>query len=455
MPLSFAGQLGGTLTLIGTSTNLLVAGLVLDLGVERIELFDITPPALVVCAVGVLYLLTLGRWLMPSRETEVDLLESYELHDYLSALRVRPDSSMVGRSLSETRFGSSLGLNVVRMTRADGTAEAAHGATVIRAGDLLIVEGKIRNIAKIEKTQGLEREEAEPALAASAGPALRLAEVLVPQPVRPVRRTLRELELRSRFGVSAVAVRRHATPLHQPLADTRLQPGDMLLVQGTTEALHRLHTESGLVLLGPVDLPPLRTERMRLAVGIAALVVLLPALGVTSILVSALAGVVAMFATACITPDEAYSDIDWMVIVLLGAILPLGFAMHATGAAAWVAHGLLGIMQPLGPHGILAGFLVLTTALTSVLSNAAAAVVLTPIAVAVALPLGLSPLPFVVAVMIGASNSFLSPVGYQTNTMIYGPGGYTFADFLRVGTPLSLLVVIAATFAVPLFFPFR
>jgi di/tricarboxylate transporter len=165
-------------------------------------------------------------------------------------------------------------------------------------------------------------------------------------------------------------------------------------------------------------------------------------------------GVVAMFLTRCITPDEAYREMDWMVIVLLGAILPLGEALHRTGAAEFIAVNLMGLARPLGPHGLLAAFLILTTLLTSVISNAAAAVVLTPIAVAGAASVGLSPMPFVIAVMIGASNSFLSPVGYQTNTMVYGPGGYRFSDFLRVGAPLSVIVVAAATFAIPLFFPF-
>jgi di/tricarboxylate transporter len=228
----------------------------------------------------------------------------------------------------------------------------------------------------------------------------------------------------------------------------------MLLVRGTSDELARLHQDSGLVLLGAVDVPRIRRHRMRLSVAIVTGVVLLPALGLTTILVSALMGVVAMLVTRCIEPDEAYQDIDWMVIVLLAAILPLGEAMHATGAADWIAHGLVGIATPLGPHGVLAGLLLLTTLFTAVISNAAAGVLFTPIALALAASLGYSPLPFIFAVMIGASNSFLSPVGYQTNAMIYGPGGYTFFDYIRLGAPLSLLVTIAATLAIPLFFPF-
>jgi di/tricarboxylate transporter len=455
MPMSFAAQMGGTITLIGTSTNLLVAGMALDLGVDRIGLFDIAPPALMVCAAGLLYLFTIGRWLLPHRTAEEDLLRSYELHDYLTMLRVRPGSRFADRSLAESRFGDALGLQVVRVVHTDGSVDAPNGGTVIRPGDVLAVEGKIPDIARIQSDGGLEMADTELALEqAEAADDVRIAEILVPRRSSILRQTVRELALRARFGISAVAVRRHGVRLHRPVSDVRLQAGDMLLVQGTTESLNRLHQESDLALLGAVDLPEIRARKMKIAVPIVLGVVLLPALGATTILVSALVGVVLMFLTRCITPDEAYREMDWMVIVLLGAILPLGEAMHRTGAAGFVAHNLMTFASPLGPHGLLAVFLLLTTLLTSVISNAAAAVVLTPIAIAGAATLGLSPMPFVIAVMIGASNSFISPVGYQTNTMIYGPGGYEFMDYVRVGAPLSLLIVIVATVAIPIFFPF-
>ena len=455
MPMSFAAQMGGTLTLIGTSTNLVVAGVALDLGLERIRLFDITMPALFVCAAGLLYLFTVGRWLLPHRTAEEDLLRSYELHDYLTMLRVRPGSRLADRSLAESRFGHMFGLQVVRVVHRDGTIDAPTGGTIIRAGDVLAVEGKIPDIAKVQNEGGLEMADTELALEqAEAADDVRIAEILVPRRSSILRQTVRDLALRARFGISAVAVRRHGVRLHERISDVRLQAGDMLLVQGTTESLNRLHQESDLALLGAVDLPEIRARKMKYAVPIVAGVVLLPAIGVMSILVSALIGVIAMFLTRCITPDEAYREMDWMVIVLLGAILPLGEAMHRTGAAAFLAQNLMAFASPLGPHGLLAVFLLITTLLTSVISNAAAAVVLAPIAIAGAASLGLSPMPFVIAVMIGASNSFLSPVGYQTNTMIYGPGGYHFSDYVRVGAPLSIVIVATATFAIPLFFPF-
>ncbi len=457
MPLSFGSQLGGSLTLIGTSTNLLVAGIALDLGVERIRLFDITPPALLVVAAGVLYLVTIGRWLLPTRAAETDLLRGYELHDYLAVLRVPADSQLAGRSLADTQLGSLHGIEVIFIDRGESRLTPT-GSTVLQAHDRLLVQGKVAELASIEKGgPRLEFVDVELSRAlaqvAPDDPA-HFAEVLVPSRSVAVGRTLRRLALRARFGVSALALRRHGTSL-RAIAQEPLRSGDIMLVRGTTEQLKRLHEESGLVLLGALDLPTVRHERRTITVAIMAGVVLLPALGIAPILVSALLGVLAMLLTNALRPDEAYEAVDWMVIVLLAAVLPLGEAMHATGAAGWLAHHLLAMVAPLGPYGILAGVIVLTSAMTAIISNAAAGAVLAPVAIAVAAGGGYSALPFVIGVMIGASNSFVTPVGYQTNMMIYGPGGYRFSDYVRVGGPLSVIVVLAATLAVPIFFPFR
>lgn len=458
MPLSFGGQLGGSLTLIGTSTNLVVAGIALDLGVERIRLFDITPPALLVVAVGVLYLLTIGRWLLPTRAAEADLLRGYELHDYLAVLRVPDDSQLSDRSLADTQLGSVHGIEVVFIDRGE-TRLTPTGSTVLRPGDRLLVQGKVAELASIEKggprLEFVDVELSRALAQAAPADAAHFAEVLVPSRSAAVGRTLRRLALRARFGVSALALRRHGAALRRAIAQEPLQSGDIMLVRGTAEQLRRLHEESGLVLLGALDLPSVRHERRAVTIAIMAGVVLLPALGIAPILVSALLGVLAMLLTNALRPDEAYEAVDWMVIVLLAAVLPLGEAMHATGAAEWIAHHLLGTVAPLGPYGILAGVIVLTSALSAIISNAAAGAVLAPVSIAVAAGAGYSALPFVIGVMIGASNSFVTPVGYQTNMMIYGPGGYRFSDYVRVGGPLSVIVILAATLAIPIFFPFR
>jgi di/tricarboxylate transporter len=234
----------------------------------------------------------------------------------------------------------------------------------------------------------------------------------------------------------------------------RLEAGDILLVQGSEQALRDLHRRGEFTLLGGIDLPIRRTGKMKIALPIMAGVILLAGFGVMPIMVSAILGVIAMFVTGCITPEGAYEEIDWMVLVLLGSIIPLGIAMQNTGTAAFIAETMLRFTTPLGLLGMLAAFYLFTSVLTELISNNASAVVLTPIAVATGIGLGVSPLPFIIAVMFAASNAFMTPIGYQTNTFIYGPGGYRFTDFLRVGGPLNLLLLVAATFIIPIFFPF-
>lgn len=467
MPLSFAGQLGGTLTLIGTSTNLLVAGLVLEAGIGRLRLFDITPPAAVLTALGVAYLLTVGRRLVPDRAAPKGLVESYELREYLTALVVADDSRLVGRTLAETRFGDVHGLQIVELRRADGGERVTppSGHTIVHAGDVLVVTGKVPDIARIEETEHLTIAGARPELRAEAAAATagsddpadeppQLAELLVPLHSHAVGRSVAQLDLRRRYGVTALALQRHGRPVHAAVGRVPLAPGDLVLVQGRSAALTKLHAAGDLALLGPVRLPERRHRKIPLAVAIMAGVVLLPALGVTTIVVSALLGALLMVLTGCLTPQEAYEDMDWSVVVLLAAILPLGTTMRDTGTAAWLAGGLVTTVAPLGPYGVLAAVYLSGVALTSVISNSAAAVVLVPVAIAAAGALGVAPMPFVIAVMLAASSSFITPIGYQTNTFIYGPGGYRFSDFLRVGAPLNLLLAAASTVVIPWFFPF-
>lgn len=457
MPLSFASQLGGTLTLIGTSTNLVVAGLVLDLGLGRIRIFDITLPGLALAGVGVVYMLTLGRWLTPVRPPPESLVRRYELHDYLTGLVVEPGSRLAGKSLAESRFSEDHGLMVVGIERNGLRIHAPTGSTVIHEHDLLLVEGKVPDIAGIQEAEGMRIAGATPRVgpvAADDDAAPSLAEVLIPARSYVVGRTLGELGFRTRFGVSVLAIQRHGQTLDQRMSSVRLAPGDVLLVQAATEALQLLHEGRDLMLLGPVELPAVRKQKMRLAVAIMAGVVILPAFGITTILVSALLGTIAMIVTGCFTPQEAYEELDWSVIVLLGSMIPLGVAMEHTGAASWLAHGLLWLSAPLGAYGLLAAVYILSSLLTEAVSNAAAAVILTPMAVAAATAQDISPWPLVVAVMFAASNAFATPIGYQTNLFIYAPGGYRFSDFIRVGGPLSLLLAATATFVIPIFFPF-
>ena len=458
MPISFGSQLGGTLTLIGTSTNLLVAGLVLELGLPRINLFDITLPGLVLMATGVLYLLTVGRLLLPTRTAANDLEQTYELREYMTALRVTADSPYAGRSLRDSRFGENVGLQVIGIER-EGRRIMPRGSSVLTPGDVLIVTGKIKNIAQISETEHLEilGSESTPEIFAQQPEQeseRRMAEVIVPPRSPIVGRTLKELNFRRRYELSVLGVQRHGVVLHNKLAELRFRSGDMLLVEGFANDLQQVHDSGDLALLGAVTLPARRTRKMKIAVLIMAGVVLSAAVNLAPIMVAAVVGSILLFVTGCLKPEEAWADMDWMVLILLASLIPLGIAMQSSGTASLIASQLNSVAGSVGPYGALAILYLVTSLLTEVISNNAAAVVLVPVAIAMAAAMGLSPMPFVVGVMFAASNAFMSPVGYQTNTFIYAPGGYKFSDFVRVGGPLNVLIITVATFVIPMFFPF-
>ena len=452
MPLSFGSQLGGTLTLVGTSTNLLVAGLMVDFGLHRFGLFEITPPGLMLMGIGVLYLLTVGRWLTPTRPFQEEVPSGAELREYLSTLAVEEDSSLAQRSLAELDLQRH-GIEVIGLQRG-GQRLPVFPALVVLGGDLLLVRGRSSQLKQVDQLEGLRLERSRVVVGMEGVP-LHLVELMVPPSSILVGHSLGELDRLAWEGVAVLALQRHGETLMGPLDEVVLRPGDLLLVEGREQALRRLHRAQMLALLGPVDVPALRQGRRSLAVSIVGLVVLVAALGLVPILLAALLGVLAMFLTGCIEPREAYERIDWKVLVLIGSIIPLGIAMEKTGTADFLASRLLMLTRDWGPYGTLAAIYLMTSLMTEVISNNAAAVVLTPVGISVGEALGLSPLPFVVAVMFAGSNSFMTPIGYQTNTFIYGPGGYRFSDYLRVGGPLNFLLLSAATLVIPLFFPFH
>ncbi len=456
MPLSFSSQLGGTLTLVGSSTNLVVAGMLVQLGLPSLGMFEFTLPALIVALVGVAYMLTVGRKLIPAREVSSDLAAGYHLRDYLSALVVEAGSVIAGKTLAESRFAARYGLQIVGVERAGGRILSPSAHTVIEVGDVLLVRGKVVDLAAIKEAARLAVATGQHDLNvgdSTAGDAT-LAELIVPPSSPIVGRSLRAVRFRNRYGVPVLGIQRHGQALEDHLRDVTIQAGDVLLVQASNEQLLRLHEDGDLALLGPVQIPQKRRRKMVLAIAIIVAVVLLSAFDVLPTVTAALLGAIAMFLTACVTPDEAYEQVDWMVIVMLGSLIPLGIAMQKTGTAEMVARGLLSVTSPLGPVGILVAIYVMTMLITEVISNSATALVMTPIAVATAEAAGISPMPLVIATMFAASLAFATPIGYQTNTLIYGPGGYKFADFVRVGAPLNILLLITSALVIPVFFPF-
>lgn len=453
MPLSFSAILGGTVTLIGTSTNLIVYGMARNRGFDDLTMFSISPLGLIYLGVGFLYMFTIGRALLPRRLGEADLSGKYAVREFVTELSVTPDSTGIGKTYTELKWGERYGVSVIGIQRDDRTIWGPVNRR-LRVGDLLYAQGNPTDLLKIAQSEklGTPAHLGDVARELSSAQA-RLAEVLVTPNSQLAGRTLRDVRFQQRYDTTVLAVQHQGRTLRERLALERIEPGDLLLVHGEVPALEALAETPGFVLLAEVDRPLASRPRALVSVLILIGVVAVAGLQIASILTAALAGVVLMIFSRCVTLEEMYAEMDWMVVFLLAGVIPLGLAMDKTGAAAWIGHGVGEVFGPLGPRATVAAFYVMTSVFTSVMSNNATAVVLTPIAIVTAQDLGMNPYALLVAVMFGASADFMTPIGYQTNTLIYGPGGYRFSDYSRVGAPLALLLLATATIFIPIFWP--
>ncbi len=453
IPLSFASQFGGACTLIGTSTNLLVSAISERSGQGAFHLFEFAPLGLILTGTGVVYLLTLGRWLLPDRPSR-SLVQSYQVADYVSELRVTPASALVGRTVEASGIAATPGVRLLAALRA-GHAVWPEPALPIAAGDALLVQAPAADLMALRTAWKLESDHefrfADDTLREQE---MRLAEVVVAPRSWLIGQTLPEIDFRRRFHCLVLGVQSGDHVVRDRLDAITLKFGDALLLLGPNEEVARLRNDPDFLMLDRVDEPSLRRSKIPLALGIFVTVVVLAALNVVPILASALFGCVALVATRCLSIEAACEAIDWKVIFLLAGALPLGLVMEKSGAAAFLADGAVALTKPIGPWATLAAIYVVTAVLTEFMSNAATAVLLAPVALAVAGSLGLSPRPLLVAVCFAASTSFCTPVGYQTNAMVQHPGGYRFADYIKVGLPLNVLFCLLSVWLIPQFWPF-
>lgn len=454
IPLSYSAILGGTVTLIGTSTNLVVDGLARSRGYGELGIFSLAPLGVVYLGVGMLYLFTAGRRLLPSREGPLDLSGKYDVRSFLTELEVEPGSPVVGHTLEALRWGELYGVSVVGIQRGPRTIAAPEARRTARAGDILLVQGDTARLLRLAREQHLATPSARRLPEdAGTGRDVRLVELLVAPGSPLAGSTLRETRFQQRYGAVVVAIQHHGVMLHERLPDRTFEAGDILLVHGPAGALDALADERGFVPLGEVERQRGPRPRAIVAVLIMVGVVGAAASGLVTILPAALAGVVLMLFTGCVRIREVYEELDWSVVFLLAGLIPLGIAMDASGAAEDLASRLAALLSGSGPVVAVALVYVTVSILTEVMSNTAAAVVLTPVALRTAADLGMNPYALLVAVMFGASASFMTPVGYQTNTLVLGPGGYRFSDFLRVGAPLNLILLVTASLLIPVFWP--
>ncbi|MDO5611008.1 MAG: SLC13 family permease [Pseudomonadota bacterium] len=452
IPLSYAAQFGGVCTLIGTSTNLLVHSVAQQAGLPGFGLFEFTQLGLWFVAAGTLYILLAGRFLLPDHGIQNDEDDEHQGR-WLVDLHVgekSPAIGKVGAAALPVDISDAYLLEIYR----DGETLPRPRSSLIEAGDRLLVRGSWPQIEKVRKSLKLEFDEVAADLVAVPNEPRLHAEVMIGPGSAMIDRTLAGTRFGHLFRVRVHGLQRAGLAIRQPLHQTPLQVGDTLLLDGTPRALDAMRGTPGLVMLRERVQRRVDGPRALLSVGIMIAAIALSAFEIMPIVASALLGCVALVVLRVLRPEQAYGGIDWRVIMLLAGVLPLGIALQKSGGAEWLANSALGMIGSSNPLITLAVIYALTSLMTEMMSNNASAVLIAPIAIATAAAMGVDSKPFLVAVAFAASTSFATPVGYQTNTMVYTAGGYRFIDFLKIGMPLNVVFFVMAVILIPRYFPF-
>ena len=473
IPLSFASILGGMTTLIGSSTNLLVAGVVTDLGLPPIAFFDFFIPGCVLASVGMIYVLFVAPALIPDRGAMATQLAS-EGRQFIAQIEVLPESPLVGDTLTSGAFQTLPNMTVRMIQRAEHAFLPPLDWVELQVGDIIVVAATRKILAEslsrlpralhpsptrqqIEEGEQFRKGIDSTLTEISRSEALQegdqvLAEAMVAPAATIAGRDLESIGFRHKYGCIVLGIQRRSRMIRQRLTEIRLEEGDVLLIQGSPEKVRALQESHDVVLMQLSQSMLPRYFHAQRAGLIFAAVLFAAASGIMPIVVAAVTGAAAMILTGCLNVRDAVRAVDSRIILTIAATLGLGVALQVTGGAAFVAHALIDALEGAGPGMILSSLFILIALVTNVLSNNASAVLFTPIAVNIALALGLNPMPFVYAVIFGASCSFSSPIGYQTNLLVMAPGHYRFADFLRAGTPLILLLWVAFTLFAPWYY---
>ncbi|MBQ0716796.1 MAG: SLC13 family permease [Sulfitobacter litoralis] len=445
IPLSYAAIMGGSLTLIGTSTNLLVDGVARSQGLEPFGIFEIMPIGLVVCAWGLIYMAVFAPKLLPARDSMANMLSDRSKMKFFTEAVIPPDSNLIGREVLDVQLFKREGVRLIDVVRGDQSLRRDLASVELRVGDRVVLRTQMTELLSLQANKELKRVDQVSAVETST------VEVLITPGCKMVGRTLGALRLRRRYGVYPLAVHRRNQNIGRQLDDLIVKVGDTLLLEGAMEDIQRLAADMDMV---DVSQPSARAFRRGHApIAIAALVgiVVLAALNVAPILLLAVLAVALVLVTGCIDAEEAFSFVDGRLLALIFSMLAVGAGLQNSGAISLIVDNIAPFLGTLSPFYVIFAVFLLTTILTEIVSNNAVAVIMTPIAISLGSALGMDPRPLVVAVMIAASCAFATPIGYQTNTLVYGPGGYRFTDFMRIGIPLNLSMSLLVSLMIPLF----
>ena len=454
MPLSFASLLGGMCTLIGTSTNILVSSLAKQAQLEPFSMFEFAPLGICLYLLGAFYLFTVGHRFLPETTSNGELSDSFEMAEYVTDVVVLPKSESVGKRSFESHLYRIDDLDILQVVRDDNILLEADPELL--SGDILRIRCDVKRLRELEEQEGVsllpKQRWTDLAL---GGEDTTLVEAVIAPSSSLVGRTLNEEHVfPQRYEALVLALRQHGGLKHEGLLNTILSAGSALLLRIRKNQLPKLVSDPDFVVVSELEEPkPTRVGTLK-ALLILLAVILLAAGGIVPVVVAAVTGCVAMCLTGVLTLEEAYQSIEWKVIFLLAGVLPLGIAMENTGAARLLAETLLSVVGEYGPRAVLATLFLMTSLMTALMSNNATAALLTPLAISTAHSMQIDPRPFLVAVTFGASTAFMTPMGYQTNLMIYGAGRYRFEHFLKVGTPLNILCLTAASILIPYIWPF-